>query len=250
MISSIIGTLTQYFIEKPLTTPVQAAVTCTQLNKQSVRSNLMFLTKKNALYGSLLPAITNSIPLVISHNLISKVESAIFKQDNKRPRPFTQDLFHTITLTTAMYPFTYNEIISRTKCCSHVSISDLSYAIPRPLQMSITPLYWNICSNVMYMSADSLVTKCLTPSSNTLVTTMIGSGLGTLLSYPFTVCMIRAIHNYPITCSLVSPRDLYRGCITETCKNVLLSSAHWYVHSLYMQRNTPKKKRTFLGIKW
>ncbi|EDR30049.1 hypothetical protein EDI_154160 [Entamoeba dispar SAW760] len=248
-LSHIGGTLTQFIIEKPLTTPFQAALTCSQINGLSTWSNMSFLARKNSLFKSLPCSIINAVPLTISEQLAIRL---LLTEKEKQTHKISlcKQLAVTSLSTITSFPFTYLEIINRTRCCSDINIKDIKYAIPRPLNIPIIPLYWNILRNITYSTSHSFTSLKLQNtkyfSSNSLIkTNAISSMVGTLLSYPFDVLLVRSIHNYSTG---FSPSLLTHGICTQLLLNVCLSSVYGYLAERYYEKH-PLKRSLFGSIK-
>ncbi|EAL44551.1 hypothetical protein KM1_320800 [Entamoeba histolytica HM-3:IMSS] len=248
-LSYVGGTLTQFIIEKPITTPFQAALTCSQMNGLSTWSNMSFLARKNSLFKSLPYSILNAIPLTVSEQLAIRL---LLTQKERKTHKISlcKQLAITSLSTITSFPFTYLEIVNRTHCCSDINLKDIKYAIPRPLNIPIIPLYWNILRNITYSTSHSFTSlklqniKCF--SSNSLIKiNAISSMVGTLLSYPFDVLLSRSIHNYSTG---FSPSILTHGICTQLLINVSLSSAYGYLAEKYYEKHSLKRS-VFRSIK-
>ncbi|KAL7714611.1 Mitochondrial carrier protein [Entamoeba marina] len=232
LINHSLGSLTQYAIEKPFTTPISAAISITQITQQPITSSFKQLARSNALYRSLIPSIISSIPTTISELTLTQLLNKTKLFQNSLT---TKKLLLNIGSTITIYPFTRYEILQRT-----------SFSLQRQPTI-IQPLFWNILRNASYLLSTTSVNSL--PLSSTIITKskkftrllpFISTVIGTTCSYPFDVLMCRSLHN------LTTPyatQYLYNGYTTELCKNILLQVAHQ--HFISQIRTQKKHNKAF-----
>ncbi|ELP93340.1 hypothetical protein EIN_057250 [Entamoeba invadens IP1] len=239
VMNTLIGTFVQFLMEKPFTVPLDSAVHATIMNGKSTCSNLKYMSKHNCLYSSLTLSLVNAIPQTLSHQISSTLVNTKTRCADKEEISLYKKLAQNALATSLMFPFTRAQLLAETNPFSVVQAKDVNYIIPKPLYFSVTPLFWNIARNSTFVCTDALVSKYLKGKSNVVRFTTT-SLVGTLVSYPFEVAMIRSLH----LCQIPStPSNFFVGVSTELFKNVAVAA----VMGVFSDYNVMKKQEKQLS---